>query len=226
MTQRLCVLQHADGEGLGSMHQWFAEKGFTINIIRIDRGEPLPPIDSFDWLVLMGGPMGVYEEVQYPWLAAEKEWLRKAIEADKKVLGVCLGAQLIASALDAAVYPSDTVEIGWHPIYRTDSSASWLPEQACLLSWHGDRLELPENAKAFAANEVTPCQGFSYGDRVWALQFHIEAEAGTVDTFLEAGGGYLPQGEFVQSIEQLENTEHLAASAKTATGLLDFMAAR
>lgn len=226
MTRRLCVLQHADGEGLGSMHHWFADKGFEINTIRIDRGHPLPQLDSFDWLVLMGGPMGVYEEVQYPWLATEKQWLRQAIEADKKVLGVCLGAQLIASALDAAVYPNDSVEIGWHPIYRTDSSASWLPEQARLLSWHGDRFDLPENAKAFASSEVTPYQGFSYGNRIWALQFHIEAEAGTVETFLEAGGGDLPQGELVQNIEQLENTEHLAASAKIAAGLLDFMAAR
>lgn len=224
MTQRLCVLQHADDEGLGSMHHWFTEHGFDINTVRIDRGEALPPHNSFDWLVVMGGPMGVYEEAQYPWLREEKAWLKQAIESEKKTLGVCLGAQLIASALDASVYPNDTFEVGWYPIIRTDPSASWLPQQTTLLSWHGDCFDLPRGAKAFATSELTPCQGFRYGNRTWALQFHVEADASTVHAFLEAGGGELPQGEGVQSIEQLENPLHLTNSANIAADLLNFMA--
>lgn len=224
MAQRLCVLQHADDEGLGSMHRWFSEHNFQITTIRIDKGEPLPPHQSYDWLVLMGGPMGVYEEAQYPWLAQEKEWLRQAIEAEKRILGICLGAQLIASALDSQVYPHETLEIGWHPIFRTDPSASWLPEKAQLLSWHGDCFDLPQGAKAFASSEITPCQGFSYSRRVWALQFHVEADESTVDAFLEAGGGDLPRGEYVQSLEQLKKAEHLATSAKIAEDLLNYIA--
>jgi GMP synthase-like glutamine amidotransferase len=207
MAQRLCVLQHADGEGLGSMHGWFVEHGFQINVIRMDQGGALPPLTSFDWLVLMGGPMGVYEELQYPWLITEKKWLREAIDAEKKILGICLGSQLIASALNAPVYPNETSEIGWFPINRTDSTVTWLPQQAYLFSWHGDCFDLPSGAKAFASSEATPCQGFRYGNRVWALQFHVETEADTAEIFYE-----------------LKKTDYLAASAKITNDLLNFLA--
>lgn len=226
MAQRLCVLQHADNEGIGSMQRWFAERKFDINVVRVDQGAPLPPHDSFDWLAVMGGPMSAYEEAQYPWLSHEKKWLRQAVFSDKRVLGICLGSQLIASALDADVYPNDTFEIGWYPITRIDPSITWLPPKARLLSWHGDRFDLPSGAKPFASSEVTPNQGFSYGNRVWALQFHVEAEPDTIDAFIEANGGELPRGEWVQSLEQLKNSEHFASSEKIARDLLDFMAAR
>jgi GMP synthase-like glutamine amidotransferase len=224
MAQRLCVLQHADGEGLGSMRRWFAERDFEINIVRIDRGAALPAINSFDWLILMGGPMGVYEELQYPWLATEKIWLKEAIDAEKKILGICLGAQLIASAMGAPVYPNESSEIGWFPITRTDASVSWLPQQSHLFSWHGDCFEVPAGAKPFASSEATPCQGFRYGNRVWALQFHVETEAETASVFYEAAGGDLPYGEFVQDIAELETSEYLAESAKVATDLLNYLA--
>lgn len=226
MKQRLCVLQHTDGIGLGCMEQWFRERQFDMRTVRVDRGEKLPSLDSFDWLAVMGGPMGVYEEAQYPWLKAEKEWLRTAIDASKKILGVCMGSQLIASALGADVYPADTAEIGWFPIIRTDAHASWLPPQSCLLSWHGDRFELPAGAKPFASSEATPNQGFSYGDNIWALQFHVEAQAGTTDVFLEASGGELPDGEYVQREDQLDRPDCVATSAKVASSLLNFMATR
>lgn len=225
MKQRLCVLQHADGIGLGCMEQWFKEHEFDINTVRVDRGEPLPPLNSFDWLAIMGGPMGVYEEAQYPWLKTEKQWLRTAIDTDKKILGVCMGGQLIASALGAEVYPAESAEIGWFPINRTDASASWLPPQSCLLSWHGDQFKLPSGGKPFASSEATPNQGFRYGDNIWALQFHVEAQTGTTDIFLEATGGELPAGEYVQSKDQLDRPDCVATSAKVANKLLNFMAA-
>lgn len=225
MKQRLCVLQHADDIGLGCLEHWFRESEFQIQTLRIDRGEPLPSLDSFDWLAIMGGPMSVYEEMQYPWLVGEKQWLRRVIDSDKKILGVCMGGQLIASALGADVCPADTVEIGWFPITRTDAAASWLPAQSCLLSWHGDQFDLPTGAKPFAQSEATPNQGFSFGNNIWALQFHVEAQAGTTDIFLEATGGELPPGEYVQPEAQLDRPDCIAASAKVANNLLNFMAA-
>jgi GMP synthase-like glutamine amidotransferase len=224
MTQRICALIHANGEGLGSMESWFTEQSYPLNTIRIDLGEPLPPLDSFDWLVVMGGPMGVYEQTQYPWLTEEINFLRQAIGSNKKILGICLGGQLIASALGAKVYPNSQQEIGWHPIIRTCSSASWLPDEARLLSWHGDRFDLPEGANAFAASAITPVQGFSYGERVWALQFHVEAEEGTVGAFFTTGGGDLPTGDFVQSLELLISNEHLAVNRTIAHNLLRYIA--
>lgn len=220
---RLVVLQHARGEGLGSMLAWFRQKQFTILTCHVHLGEPLPACDEFDWLVVMGGPQSVYEEQTYPWLVPEKQLIREAIAAGKKVLGVCLGGQLIASALGAAVYANSQSEIGWFPIRKTDPVAGWLPDEQMLLSWHNDTFDVPVEGTAFASSDVTACQGFCVGPKVWALQFHVEAEPRTAGVFLAAGDGTLPVGPKVQSFAELAAPTHLPASAQTAAALLEVM---
>lgn len=223
---RILILQHAEGEWIGSMADWFSDTSrcdnFVLKTLRLDQGDTLVDMDAFDWLLVMGGPMSVNDELTHPWLREEKELIRQAIACDKTVLGICLGGQLIAAASGAEVYRNHTQEIGWFSINRTDPRVTWLPDKVNLLSWHGDCFRLPVGATPFASSDVTPCQGFSMGPRIWALQFHLEAAAGTVDAFLACEGDDLPSGEFVQRVSQLQqDAEFLPQSRQIMHRLLD-----
>lgn len=220
---RVHVLQHAQGEGLGSLSEWFQNQGASVTTIRVDLQPNFPQINEFDWLIILGGPMGAYEEDLYPWLKTEKQFIRQAIDAKKRVLGICLGGQLIASAMGAKVYANKQKEVGWFPIKKTNDIASWLDSTQHLLCWHGDCFELPQAAISFATSDATEHQGFCIGPRVWALQFHIEAREGTADIFYKASGKSLPQTEYIQDLVSLSSKKYLATSKKTAFKLLDFM---
>jgi GMP synthase-like glutamine amidotransferase len=222
---RVHVLKHVASEGVGSMKEWFLNKGDVITTTRVDLHQSLPDINEIDWLIIMGGPMSVYEEEEFSWLKPEKQFIRQVIENNKHVLGICLGGQLIASAMGAKVYANNQQEIGWFPINKTNDIASWLPSELNLLCWHGDCFELPQAAVSFATSEITRHQGFCLGPRIWALQFHIEAQEGTTEVFYRVTGLSLPQGNFVQSLEALSSTGHLATSKETVFELLDFMLA-
>ncbi|WP_299204499.1 type 1 glutamine amidotransferase [uncultured Amphritea sp.] len=217
---RVKILQHAEGEWIGSMYDWFTDasrhRHFNLSTVRLDHGEALPVADSFDWLLVMGGPMSVNDESVYPWLIEEKQLIRQVINSGKTVLGICLGGQLIAAACGAEIYRNTTSEIGWFPIIRTDPEVNWLPEKAELLSWHGDCFKLPEGARSFATSAITPFQGFSLGDRVWALQFHLEVKSGTVDAFLACETEGLPDGEYVQSEAQLRDDAGFLSQSQVA----------
>lgn len=219
------ILQHAEGEWIGSMNDWFTdpsrENDFVLKTIRLDHAEKLPELHSFDWLLIMGGPMSVNDEAGYPWLIEEKQFINQAIKAGKTIIGICLGGQLIAAASGAEVYPNNTAEIGWFPVMRTDIDVTWLPEMAKLLSWHGDCFRVPAGAIPFATSAITPCQGFSLGKRIWALQFHLEAQPGTVNAFLAFENDGLPDGEYVQNETQLRINEFLPQSRVIMHRLLD-----
>lgn len=220
---RVHVLQHADGEGLGSLAEWFLLQDASISTLRVDLNPDFPHIDEFDWLVILGGPMGAYDEDLYSWLKTEKEFIRQAIEANKRVLGICLGGQLIASAMGAKVYTNKQKEIGWFPIQKTNNIAPWLDSEQHFLCWHGDYFDLPESAISFATSDITEHQGFYLGPRVWALQFHIEAIQGTAKIFHQVSGGSLPEGKYIQDLALLFSNKYLSTSKKTAFKLLDYM---
>ncbi|WP_417549578.1 type 1 glutamine amidotransferase [Methylophaga sp.] len=222
--QKVAIFQHADGEWIGSMRHWFANKPFQLTTYRLDHDDPLPSVAEFDWLLIMGGPMSTYDENNYPWLIGEKQLIREAIDANKTVLGICLGSQLIASALGARVYPNSQQEIGWFPVSKIDPEASWMPEDLRPLSWHGDCVELPENACSFADSAITECQGFYFGPRIWALQFHLEVEPGTVEAFLALESHPLPETSYVQNESMLmDNSEQLKQSQQAMFALLDVL---
>lgn len=222
--QKVAIFQHADGEWIGSMRHWFADKPFQLTTYRLDQDDPLPSVAEFDWLLIMGGPMSTYDETNYPWLISEKQLIREAIEADKTVLGICLGSQLIASALGARVYPNSQQEIGWYPVNKTDLEATWMPDDLQPLSWHGDCFELPENTCSFAHSVITASQGFYYGKRIWALQFHLEVEPGTVEAFLALESHPLPKTDYVQNESMLmDNTDQLKQSQQAMFALLDVL---
>lgn len=205
---RVHSLHHVPFEGLAAIETYMRENGHALSATRLYAGDPLPAMDSFDWLVVMGGPMGIYDEDDYPWLTAEKRCIRKAIEAGKIVLGICLGAQLIADVLGARVFFSGHREIGWFEIKRApEADATWLaavfPEQAEVFHWHGDTFDIPDGAVRLAGSVACRNQGFLYQDRVVALQFHLETTPDSAAALMENCANELDGTEFVQSATEI-----------------------
>lgn len=200
---RVCWLQHVPFEGLGSMEPWLRGRGARLARTRPYAGEALPGPDEFDWLIAMGGPMSVNDEGAHPWLAAEKSCIARAIEARRPVLGVCLGAQLIASALGAPVRRNPEPEIGWFPIEpaagaREDPFGAVLADAGEAFHWHGDTFEPPPGARRLARSEACAEQAFSIGDRVLALQFHLETTEASARALIEHCRDELGPARFVQ----------------------------
>jgi GMP synthase (glutamine-hydrolysing) len=200
----LHYLQHVPFEGLGSIDDWARDAGHRVTCTRFQSGDPLPDLRDVDLLVVMGGPMNVYEEELYPWLAAEKSFIGDAVEAGRPVLGVCLGAQLLAVVLGGRVYRNDQREIGWFDIYRDPGAkhsnlAGFLPEKANVLHWHGDTFDLPAGAVPLAHSQGCRHQGFAAAERLVGLQFHLEVtRAGASGLIEHCRGDFEPPGPFVQ----------------------------
>ena len=201
---RIHHLQHVPFEGLGSMESFFLKRGYQLSSTHFYLGNSLPAIAKFDWLIVMGGPMGVYDGIQFPWLKEEKTFIRESIEADKIVLGICLGAQLIAVALGAGVFKNQYREIGWFPIERkihSDDStlADIFPERPEVFHWHGDTFEIPKGAKLLASSKACRNQGFIFNDRVIGLQFHLETTPDSAAALIQNGRAELDGSQYVQS---------------------------
>ncbi|MDQ2075103.1 type 1 glutamine amidotransferase [Marinimicrobium sp. ABcell2] len=208
MTTRVRYLQHVPFEGLGSMLDDFHRRGWSTEATRWYKGESAPELDSFDWLVIMGGPMNVDDETSYPWLKAEKALIHGAIDAGKVVIGICLGAQLIARALGAKVEPMGYKEIGWFPVRRqpaADNSilTSILPDQFDAFHWHGDSFELPPGAQLLLSSEACQNQAFCLDDRVFGFQCHLETTPQLAQAILENCGDELDGSHYVQSPEDI-----------------------
>ena len=206
------VLQHVPFEGVGSMADWFQARGATLHYTRFYEADArLPDPASCDLIVAMGGPMSVNDESELPWLIEEKAFLRQAIENGVPVLGICLGAQLIASALGARVQPNTVVEIGWFPVWRAESVGEGcfvFPDRIELLHWHGETFELPAGATLLASSEACPHQAFQLGRRVIGLQCHPEMTPAIIADLLDACADELRPGPWVQTPAQLAGEPH------------------
>ena len=205
---KIHYLQHVPFEGLGAIEKYCVKKGHQLSCSRLSAGDILPACDAFDWLIIMGGPMGIYDHEEYPWLVHEKQFIRQAIEAGKTVLGICLGAQLIADVLGANVYFSGQREIGWFEIVRAEGAektilAQAIPEKAEVFHWHGDTFELPEGAIRLATSEACANQGFIWENRVVALQFHLETTRESASALVENCRNELDGSRFVQTEEEI-----------------------
>lgn len=179
MTPSVIVLQHVPPEGPGGIGDALQAHGVGLRIVRIDRGEPVPAQLDAAGLVVMGGPMGVYEADRYPHLRDELHLIEAALRAERPIVGVCLGSQLLAAALGARVYPSGYQEIGWYPVELAEAAGidpllHGLPPRFTALHWHGDVFDLPAGAVRLAASELTPRQAFRWGEHVHGLLFHLE----------------------------------------------------
>ena len=224
---RLHYFQHEPFEGLGAIEEWVIGKGFQVTATHLYKGEALPQLHEFDWLVIMGGSMSVNDEAELPWLLPEKALVKQAIEAGKVVLGICLGAQMIANVLGSKVYRNPQKEIGWFPVQWNPFALSHpffchVPAVLQLFHWHGETFDLPEGARHLAESKACVNQAFLYKDKVIGLQFHLEFNDKSTEEMLAYCSHELEEDTYVQSGNSMLEQKHFISPAKEALfGILD-----
>jgi GMP synthase-like glutamine amidotransferase len=182
------ILKNVTTEGPGTIEDFLIKEHIPFTIVELGSGETSPPLETFNTLIILGGPMGVYEMDAYPHLMAGSRIIREAINRDMHVLGVCLGSQMIAYCLGAEVYPGTEKEIGWHHIELTGDALKdplmrklaihprvgdfW--RKFTVFHWHGDTFDLPPGATLLASSRLYKNQAFRFGSKVYAFQFHVE----------------------------------------------------
>jgi len=226
------VIRHLAFEDLASFTSVLQAKDIEVNYIEAAdfalTPDDLSQVDplSDDLLIILGGPISVNDKAMFPFLEAEINLLKQRIAADKPTLGICLGAQLIASALGAEVYSGEAKEIGWYPLNLTeagkDSALRYLSAEHCsMLHWHGETFDLPENAVLLASSELYSNQAFSYGNNILALQFHPEITQRAMEKWFIGHIGEIMQTDGI-SVEQLRKDTHQFANQLEVQGELFF----
>ncbi len=203
---RVHCLQHVAFEGLGSIAPWLDAAGFETTYTRFFESATMPDLKSLELLVVMGGPMSVHDEAEFPWLSLEKQLIREAIRSQIPVLGICLGAQLIASVLGARVYSNPVKEIGWFPVRGVplkDDSMYRFPASETVFHWHGETFDLPSGARRLAQSDGCDNQAFQWGRFVIGLQFHLETTAASVRELVTHCRSELVPDQYIQKEEDI-----------------------
>lgn len=227
--KKLHYFQHVPFENLGIIEDWALNNGFEISSTQFYRDPVISIPDQIDWLVIMGGPMGIYDEDRYPWLSLEKHAVLQAVEQGKVVLGICLGAQLIADVLGAGIRPNAYKEIGWYPVYLHSGIldhpvADVLDPQWEVFHWHGDTFDVPDGARLLASSLACRSQGFIYGDRVLGLQFHMEVTRSGAAALIENCADDLTGNQFVSTPEKMLSADvNFEASHQVMSRLLTYL---
>jgi len=195
------ILQHVPFEDIGSMKSWLSVRNAFVTYTRFYESAILPNPKDLNLIIAMGGPMSVNDEKTLPWLKTEKQFIRDAIHCGVPVVGICLGAQLIASALGAQVYPNSEKEIGWFEIEATPSEkdAFRFPLKTTVFHWHGETFDLPPGAVRLAKSAACANQAFQVGERVIGLQFHLETTPESLDSFIHNCRQELVESAYVQT---------------------------
>lgn len=203
---RVQWFQHVPFEGLGSIEPWMRARGHSLSCTRLHAGELPPDPAGYDWLIVMGGPMNIDEHDKYSWLVREKAAIRAALDADKHILGICLGAQLLAQVLGGSVTRNPHKEIGWFPVElhaaaRESALFVDFPERFEAYHWHGDTFSLPPDVIPIARSKACAQQAYIYGSRVVGLQFHLETTAASASDLIENAVDELVDGPYIQTAE-------------------------
>ncbi|HBL74419.1 MAG: amidotransferase [Bacteroidetes bacterium GWF2_42_66] len=205
---RIHYFQHVPFEGLGCIEEWINRNDHQLSVTRFYEPAVFPDVDDVDVLIVMGGPMGIYDEEEFPWLRGEKQFIRQVVDAGKIMLGICLGSQLIADVLGARVYANRYKEIGWFDVQATaeglqTSVFSGSNPQFPVFHWHGDTFDLPEGAIWLFHSEACRNQGFLWDNRVLALQFHFEVTSESIREMIENGIHEFTTAPYIQSPSEI-----------------------
>jgi GMP synthase-like glutamine amidotransferase len=229
---RVHTLQHVPFEGLGSIAAWLAQRDSRVTTSALYAEAELPKLDTFDWLIVLGGPMSANDDETLPWLAGERRLIAEAVAAGKLVLGLCLGAQLLARSLGATVTPNPEREIGWFEIEPTRDAAD-SPHAAVFqppmeaFHWHGETFALPPGATHLARSAGCEHQAFAVGERVLGLQFHLETTPEVARALIEHCPEDLTPGRWVQPpVPMLADRERFRRINRAMSDLLDHLASR
>ncbi|HID98500.1 MAG TPA: type 1 glutamine amidotransferase [Thermodesulfobacteriaceae bacterium] len=223
---RIHCIKHVPFEGPARIEEWALEKGHDFAVTEIFRTETWPEQHMFDWLVVMGGPMGVYDEAEYSWLSQEKKFLDASIKADKVILGVCFGAQILAHCMGAEVRKNIVKEIGWYPVSLTPPG--WdspifgkMPATFEAFHWHSDMFEIPRGAVHIASSHACPNQAFAYENRIFGLQFHLESTPESIEILVKNCGNELEEeGDHIQDPDFILNPDRGFDQIKTNLHIL------
>jgi GMP synthase (glutamine-hydrolysing) len=212
---RIHCIEHVSFEAPGRIADWVVERGHSFAGTRVYEKEPFPSLESFDCLVIMGGPMGVHDDARFEWLREEKQLIDAAIHSEKRVLGVCLGAQLVAHVLGARVYRNRFKEIGWFPVHSTETArAAWgLPKELNAFHWHSDAFDIPKSAVHLARSAACENQMFAIGTSVVGIQFHLEMTRGGIDDLVRNGAADLGEGPYIQAPSAMGGSDRDFAAA-------------
>lgn len=212
-------LQHVPYESPGILEEWARSLTSSVNISKLYSDYKLTSPPDTDLLIIMGGPMGVHDEDEHSWLAEEKEYIKECLKEQVKIVGICLGAQLIANVLGGKVYPNKEREIGWYPIEWEHKALKlplfeFLPKQQKVLHWHGDTFEIPGNAINLAVSSACKRQGFLFNNSVLGLQFHLEMTPHSLRELIQHSREELIRdGKFVQTVEKMLSGDRLFEQA-------------
>jgi len=226
--KRLHYVQHVPFETPGSILDWARGQKIEVTSTKIYEGGKFPDVSDINCLVVMGGPMGVYEETEHPWIRDEKVFIEKAIKAEKSVLAVCLGAQLLACILGSKVTKNRYKEIGWYPIQTIHDGANeifnFLPDRLTVFHWHGDTFELPRGAVRIAKSDGCENQGYIFNKRLIGLQFHLEVTKESLMEMAENGKKELVRDVFIQSKEEImSDVGHIEANNSFMAKILSYL---
>ena len=224
---KIHVFQHVSFEDEASIGTWAKDKGHHITRTLFFDGETPPTAKDFDILLVMGGPMSVNDEKEFPFLVMEKAYIRNTILEGKKVLGICLGAQMIAAVLGGTVTKNPEKEIGWFPVRMTEKAVplrllQGIPKGFTAFHWHGETFSVPRGAVAIAESEACTNQGFVFQDRVVALQFHLESTPASVNRLVQKCPDDLVRGKYIQNeAEMLGKPEYFTKINPLMDRLMD-----
>ncbi len=190
IDMNVLIIKHVDTEGPGLMEYCLKQEKIPYQILNLSKSVRFPKVDGFTHIVILGGPMNVYEEDLYPFLKKEDLYIKEAMQKGKSVLGICLGAQLIAKALGSRVFKAPLKEIGWYDVSLTTAGSHDpvffnLPKIFPVFQWHEDTFEIPKSGKLIATSDFVPHQAFRYGEKVYGLQFHLEVTEEMIKEWLK-----------------------------------------
>jgi len=227
LNRRMHYFQHVPFEWPAYIMQYAYNNGIDIKGTALFADEELPQSLDFDILLIMGGPMGIYDENKYNWLRREKKFIERAIANNKKIIGICLGAQLIADVLGATVSPGNHKEIGWYQLTTTldarqNKIGKVLPASFYAFHWHGDTFEIPDGAVHICKSDAYINQAFIYDERIIGFQFHLESTEDSVKLLLKNCSSEIDNGGvYVQNSSQITDSIHISSSNKIMEKIIE-----